>query len=100
MKPRKATEEEIRLIHTNENLLNIKSTQNVEDIEFLEEKSSHFEAVYFHPKTYELALYTAGSTIDLVNDIVCGKLRNGFAFVRPPGHHAQASEPCGSVTFF
>ena len=77
----------------------MKSTENVEDVELLEEKSSHFDAVYFHPKTYELALYSAGSTIDLMNDIVCGKIRNGFALVRPPGHHAMRSEPCGSGSY-
>lgn len=99
MKPRMATEEEVLTIHTAEHLDLLKSTQSVDDIEVLEEKSSHFDAVYFHPKTYELSLYSAGSTIDLMSAIVSGEVQNGFALVRPPGHHAMAAEPCGSVIF-
>ena len=92
-----ATEEEVLTIHSEEHLNFLKSTQNIDDLEVLEEKSSHFDAVYFHPKTYELSLYSSGSTIDLMSAIVSGEIKNGFALVRPPGHHAMASEPCGSV---
>lgn len=28
-----------------------------------------------------------------------GELRNGFAVVRPPGHHAEASQPMGFCFF-
>ena len=95
-----AAEEEVVSIHSEEYLQFLKTTQNVEDIEVLEEKSSHFDAVYFHPKTYELSLYSCGSTIDLMSAIVDGTIQNGFALVRPPGHHAMASEACGSVLTF
>lgn len=68
----------------------------MEDIVKLEEISSRFDAVYFHPKTYDLSLYSAGCAIDLMSAIVSGEVDNGFALVRPPGHHAMSSEPCGS----
>ncbi|XP_054162576.1 histone deacetylase 6-like [Oppia nitens] len=97
--PRKATEDEVLMIHTTDYLSEVKSTQNDEDLELLEEKASRFDAIYFHPKTYELALYSAGSTIDLLTDIATGKVRNGFALVRPPGHHAMSSEACGYCFF-
>lgn len=54
-----------------------------------------FLKAYFFQSTHELALIAAGSTIDLVDRVVSGEVQNGAALVRPPGHHAMASEPCG-----
>lgn len=49
----------------------------------------------FFQSTHEMALIAAGSTIDMVDRIVSGRVQNGAAFVRPPGHHAMRAEPCG-----
>lgn len=40
-------------------------------------------------------MLAAGCVIDLVDSIVTDKIKNGFALVRPPGHHAMAAEACG-----
>lgn len=97
--PRSATEEEILLIHSREYLDKIKSTSGLQDVVKLEELSSEFDAVYFHPDTYDLALLSAGSGLDLVTQVVKGELKNGFALIRPPGHHAMYSEACGYCFF-
>ena len=39
-----------------------------------------------------------GNTIQLAKNVFDGKLKNGFAIVRPPGHHA-ANKPLGFCYF-
>ncbi|KAG1113621.1 hypothetical protein G6F42_014415 [Rhizopus arrhizus] len=44
----------------------------------------------FHPLYTSLAAkVAAGALLSLVEPIVQGQLRNGFALIRPPGHHAE-----------
>ncbi|KAI8646771.1 hypothetical protein BD408DRAFT_336197, partial [Parasitella parasitica] len=44
----------------------------------------------FHPLYSSLAAkIAAGALLSLVEPIVQGQLRNGFALIRPPGHHAE-----------
>ena len=31
----------------------------------------------------------AGSLLNLCDAIVTGRMKNGFALIRPPGHHAE-----------
>lgn len=99
LEPRQALEEEILRIHTKEYYDKIKATENVEDENILEEISSEFDAVYFHPKTYELAMYSAGCTIELIESVCTDQIKNGFALIRPPGHHAMSNEACGYCFF-
>lgn len=47
----------------------------------------------------EAAFTAAGSAIELAEAVYSGKVRNGFALVRPPGHHAMAAEACGYCVF-
>ena len=82
-------------VHTAEYIQTIASTSNIIDPARLELESSKYDAVYFNPNTYEAALYAAGSTIQLVDSVLTGKVQNGMALARPPGHHAMASEACG-----
>lgn len=54
---------------------------------------------YATPQSYELARLAAGSAITAVDYIMTGKARNGFALVRPPGHHAEYSDISGFCLF-
>jgi acetoin utilization deacetylase AcuC-like enzyme len=49
--------------------------------------------------SYEVALYAAGSLINLVELALKGEIDAGFASVRPPGHHATPSESMGFCLF-
>uniref|UniRef100_A0A674EYM0 histone deacetylase n=1 Tax=Salmo trutta TaxID=8032 RepID=A0A674EYM0_SALTR len=40
-----------------------------------------------------------GSVVELVFKVATGELKNGFAVVRPPGHHAEESTPMGFCYF-
>ncbi|CAO3641502.1 unnamed protein product [Mucor hiemalis] len=50
----------------------------------------------FHPLHSSLsARVAAGALLALVEPIVKGQMRNGFALVRPPGHHAENDAAMG-----
>lgn len=44
---------------------------------------------YFNPYFYLPARMAVGLTVDLALSVAANELRNGFALVRPPGHHAE-----------
>jgi acetoin utilization deacetylase AcuC-like enzyme len=50
---------------------------------------------YFSPGTREAALLAAGATVELATRVADGRLANGAAFVRPPGHHATRDRAMG-----
>lgn len=60
---------------------------------------------YLDPDTYSnkfsfIAAATAfGSSIDLTKAVLNGYLKNGFALLRPPGHHALANRSMGFCLF-
>ncbi|KAJ8012914.1 hypothetical protein DPEC_G00047820 [Dallia pectoralis] len=45
------------------------------------------------------ARLAVGSVLELVFKVTSGELKNGFAVVRPPGHHAEESTPMGFCYF-
>ena len=40
-----------------------------------------------------------GGVLALLDEVVAGRLRNGFALVRPPGHHAERDRARGFCLF-
>jgi acetoin utilization deacetylase AcuC-like enzyme len=50
---------------------------------------------YFAPGTWDAALAAAGGLVDLTQGVLSGQFRCGMAFVRPPGHHAEADRAMG-----
>jgi acetoin utilization deacetylase AcuC-like enzyme len=49
--------------------------------------------------SFDVALLAAGAALALADEIVAGKLRNGFALLRPPGHHAERDMALGFCLF-
>jgi acetoin utilization deacetylase AcuC-like enzyme len=49
--------------------------------------------------SHDVALHAAGASLDLVDRVMAGELDNGFAAVRPPGHHAESDRAMGFCLF-
>ncbi|MGH7895465.1 MAG: histone deacetylase family protein, partial [Candidatus Binatia bacterium] len=49
--------------------------------------------------SYEAARLAVGGLVDLCDAVVAGEIDNGFAFVRPPGHHAEHARAMGFCLF-
>ncbi len=90
--PRPAKHEEIAFIHTNEYVEQIKETAGRERA-YLDPDTST------SPRSYEVALLAAGGLMKAADRVMEGKIQNGFALVRPPGHHAEASQARGFCIF-
>ncbi|MEW5902546.1 MAG: histone deacetylase [Acidobacteriota bacterium] len=90
--PRPATEQEIEFIHSPEYFAQIKETAGKERV-YLDPDTST------SPRSYEVALLAAGGLLAAADEIMEGKIRNAFALVRPPGHHAEASQARGFCIF-
>ncbi len=56
----------------------------------------HIDAdTYFCPDTEEAAWLAAGGAVELCRALLHGPLHRGIALLRPPGHHARASQAMG-----
>ena len=89
---RSATRDEICLVHTPDHFDRVAKTDGVNQGAF--DADTHYSA-----QSFNAALAAAGGLISLTEKVLDGELSNGFALVRPPGHHAEASRPMGFCLF-
>jgi len=54
---------------------------------------------YVSKNDYETARLAAGAVLQLSEAVVAGRISNGYALVRPPGHHASAERSMGFCLF-
>jgi acetoin utilization deacetylase AcuC-like enzyme len=45
--------------------------------------------------SFEAAMYAAGGAINAADAVLCGDVRNAYALLRPPGHHAMSNRGMG-----
>lgn len=95
---REATDGEILLVHSEEYLEAVKKTPYM-SLEDLMTFTQQYGDVYFHPNIYHCAKLAIGATLQLVDSVMTGRVRNGMALVRPPGHHSQKSSANGFCIF-
>lgn len=88
---RKATVEELARVHDRAYISHVLSVEG--------------KSGYLDPETpmiagsVHAALVSAGLGLELVEQLIDGKIQNGFALVRPPGHHAIHATSMGFCVF-
>ncbi len=92
IEPREATHEELATIHSPSYIDYIAGTAG-EDCVMLDSDT------VTSPETYQTAKLAAGGFCNAINDVITGDLDNAFAFVRPPGHHAEYDAAAGFCIF-
>jgi acetoin utilization deacetylase AcuC-like enzyme len=55
--------------------------------------------VYISPGSYTAATLAAGASLEALDAIGEGRAHNGYALVRPPGHHARPAQAMGFCLF-
>ena len=51
------------------------------------------------PETYQIAKLAAGGICNAVDSVITNEVNNAFAFIRPPGHHAERGSAAGFCIF-
>ncbi len=92
VEPRPATKEELERVHTPTYIKRVK--------QMAEGGGGHLDAdTYVSSRSFEAALMAAGGGIRVVEAALDREVTNGFALVRPPGHHATAAQSMGFCLF-
>uniref|UniRef100_UPI00359000A4 histone deacetylase 4-like isoform X2 n=1 Tax=Myxine glutinosa TaxID=7769 RepID=UPI00359000A4 len=111
VRPRKATQEEIRMVHSQQHTLlygtNPFNPQKLERSivqKFLVMLPCggigvDSDTVWNDLHSSGAARMAVGCVVDLAFKVASGELKNGFAIVRPPGHHAEESLAMGFCFF-
>lgn len=88
---RKATKDELALVHT---------PQYIDKVLLYDGQTTNLDLeTVLTPGSVNAALIAAGLGIELVERVIDGKISNGFALLRPPGHHARPSAAMGFCVF-
>jgi len=89
---RDARPEELCRIHFPEHVQRVAATSGVSHYSF--DADTPVSA-----RSFEAARRAAGGVLALVDAVMAGQVDNGFAFVRPPGHHAEIDRAMGFCLF-
>jgi acetoin utilization deacetylase AcuC-like enzyme len=90
--PRAASEEELRLFHTERHIAHVR------ELSAGTGGPLGLDA-WVPPGSYEVATLAAGAAIGAVDAVLDGEVKNCYALVRPPGHHAEPDEGKGFCIF-
>jgi acetoin utilization deacetylase AcuC-like enzyme len=92
IEPRMATEEELLYFHTEAYIQKIRRLSN-------DAGGDAGEMTPFGPGSYEIALLALGGCLEGAKAVLQDKIDNGYALVRPIGHHAEADQGRGFCIF-
>jgi acetoin utilization deacetylase AcuC-like enzyme len=89
---RLATPEELTLVHDEGHFARVARTRELSSFAFDPDTPAS-------SRSFETACLAAGGLLTLIDEVMAGRLANGFAFVRPPGHHAERNRAMGFCLF-
>ncbi len=92
LKPREATKEEICYIHSPDYVDMIAETEGKSHVTLDPDTSTS-------SKSYRVALLAVGGLCETVKAVIEKNINNGFALIRPPGHHAEKNRAMGFCLF-
>ena len=95
IRPRRVTEEELELVHTPEYVAQVR--QQLSDLNGVRQLSTG-DTLCSHD-SLEAAEFAAGGVLSAVDAVLDGRIKNAFAPVRPPGHHATPTRGMGFCIF-
>jgi len=90
--PRPATEEELRRVHLQHHVAAVADSAARPHTQFDADTPAC-------SGSFEAARLAAGGAIAMADAILAREIDNGFAALRPPGHHAEADRPMGFCLF-
>uniref|UniRef100_A0A3Q1G3W3 Histone deacetylase n=1 Tax=Acanthochromis polyacanthus TaxID=80966 RepID=A0A3Q1G3W3_9TELE len=109
---RKATLEELQTVHSEAHVLlygtnplrqkldcKLEHARVVQSLPCLSGYRVDSDTIWNEVHSSSAARLAVGSVVELVFKVATGELKNGFAVVRPPGHHAEESTPMGFCYF-
>ncbi|CAG8504690.1 9907_t:CDS:10 [Ambispora gerdemannii] len=95
---REATKEEVCLVHSVKHWNEVDKTAGMK-FDQLVETGDQYNSVYLNNDSAFCARLACGGVIELCKAVMQGTVTNGFANVRPPGHHAEPEEAMGFCLF-
>jgi acetoin utilization deacetylase AcuC-like enzyme len=89
---------------SNERLSRVHHARHIERVRSVAERGGGGlmgmgDETYLAPRSYDAALLASGAIVAGVEAVLRGEVRNAFALVRPPGHHAFADHGEGFCLF-
>jgi len=93
--PRRVTDEELELVHKPSYVALVR--RELSNLQGVRELSTGDTLV--SPGSLEAAEFAAGGVLNVVDAVMQGKVKNAFAAVRPPGHHATPTRGMGFCIF-
>lgn len=99
---RKVTQEEVCLVHTEEHYDWVQSIATMPEDDYMEPEQHpghKTDSIYLSRATPFCAELSAGGAIEACRAVMLGKVKNVFAVIRPPGHHAEREDAKGFCFF-
>ena len=92
VEPRMASREELALVHTPDYIDRVARSAGKQYTSF--DMDTQATA-----RSYEVAKLGVGGVFTLLDEICSNNARRGFAYIRPPGHHAEPDKAMGFCLF-